>query len=251
MSFTWPDSCRGALSMTYDDGLSEHHRVVGPALEQRGFRGTFYVSLDSNVLEEPDAWRGLAATGHELGNHTVFHPCRKEADLADAEWIDHCGDMCGFSLERWEREVRVASGVLRMLDGRDSRSYGNTCHDETVGVGSDEVSLIEPIEQRFSAGRGRCVNQIVNPATCRMGSLGCFGADGRSFTDLKPEVDAALACGGWLIYCLHSVGTQPYHLCLETAEHERLLDYFAERAGDLWVAPVDDVACWVRSQGKS
>ena len=33
-----------AISYTFDDGLAEHYTLAAPQLEQRGFRGTFFVN---------------------------------------------------------------------------------------------------------------------------------------------------------------------------------------------------------------
>lgn len=33
-----------AISYTFDDGLAEHYTLAAPQLEQRGFRGTFFIN---------------------------------------------------------------------------------------------------------------------------------------------------------------------------------------------------------------
>ena len=50
-----------------------------PALESRGFKGTFFVI--TNLVQTPaqrycswDNWRDAASRGHEIGSHTKNHP---------------------------------------------------------------------------------------------------------------------------------------------------------------------------------
>jgi len=71
----WPDATQCAVSLSYDDSVPVHHREVAPLLEKHGLRGTFYLS--ALTIENPEAWKIVAAAGHELGNHSLFHPCRR------------------------------------------------------------------------------------------------------------------------------------------------------------------------------
>ena len=83
---SWPAGKRACVSLTYDDALPRHFQEVAPTLERRGLRGTFYVPISGGLLDHWDAWKAVAADGHELGNHTIFHPCRKDGEIYD--WID-------------------------------------------------------------------------------------------------------------------------------------------------------------------
>lgn len=76
--FEWPQARQGAVSITYDDALSIHCEEVGPARQAHGLRATFYTNILS-LMRDPDAWREMASKGHELGNHSIFHPCRKDS----------------------------------------------------------------------------------------------------------------------------------------------------------------------------
>ncbi|MGB1892738.1 MAG: polysaccharide deacetylase family protein, partial [Candidatus Latescibacterota bacterium] len=69
----WPEGKRGAVSLTYDDALPVHYEHVAPLLEEHGLRATFYTNVLS-LGANPEAWRQVAAQGHELGNHSIFHP---------------------------------------------------------------------------------------------------------------------------------------------------------------------------------
>ena len=74
--FPWPNGAKAAVVLSYDDGVDVHLDYVAPDLEAAGLRGTFFVPGHSESLAKrfPE-WRALAARGHELGNHAIFHPC--------------------------------------------------------------------------------------------------------------------------------------------------------------------------------
>lgn len=72
-----------AISYTFDDGLAEHYTLVAPQLEQRGFRGTFFingskVNKDERHIKDTTrvTWpqlKEMAEKGHEISNHGWAH----------------------------------------------------------------------------------------------------------------------------------------------------------------------------------
>src|SRR3954468_17028100 len=65
-----------AVALTYDDALNVDLDNAIPALDSLGLKGTFYLSGYSGALNNRiDEWRAIAKKGHELGNHTLYHPC--------------------------------------------------------------------------------------------------------------------------------------------------------------------------------
>ena len=65
-----------AVVLTCDDTLNDHLENVIPSLDTAGLKGTFLVTARSNSLRTRlQDWRKASLNGHELGNHTLFHPC--------------------------------------------------------------------------------------------------------------------------------------------------------------------------------
>ena len=72
-----------AISYTFDDGLAEHYTRAAPQLEQRGFRGTFFingskVNKDERHIKDTTrvTWpqlKEMAEKGHEISNHGWAH----------------------------------------------------------------------------------------------------------------------------------------------------------------------------------
>ena len=80
----WPDGKKAAVVFTYDDGLDCHLDVAVPQLDEFGFKGTFFCTGNSKSLfNRMEEWREITQKGHELGNHTLFHPCNGEKQ----DWV--------------------------------------------------------------------------------------------------------------------------------------------------------------------
>lgn len=72
-----------AISYTFDDGLAEHYTLAAPQLEQRGFRGTFFingskVNKDERHIKDTTrvTWpqlKEMAEKGYEISNHGWAH----------------------------------------------------------------------------------------------------------------------------------------------------------------------------------
>lgn len=238
----WPNGQQAAVSLSYDDALAVHREETAPQLEERGLRGTFYVPINADLLEHRDAWVRVAQAGHELGNHTIFHPCRNPNNAR--AWPPPHRNLCDYTPARWEDEVCVASLILKSYDGRTVRSFGNTCCNLTLGEGENEVELDDLIARHFVAGRGGTTNEPADPRTVRLTRVGCFAADGQTFGDLRQAIDAAMKIGGWLIFMAHGVGTD-HRLQISREVHQQLIDYLAENSKAIWTAPVVDVAQYV------
>lgn len=237
--FQLPGGARGALSFTYDDGLPCHPSRVREQLESAGLRGTFYVPILSDLLRDPVGWRRLASAGHELGNHTIFHPCR--TDEPGRDWVKATYDLGHYSRDRWFDEVRVASSHLRLFDGQRARTFANTCCDETLGTGRQRTSLRPLIQRLFPAARTRTILGPNLFETLDLYQMGHVEADNRPVEFLIGLVDQVVEEGGWLVFMIHGVGAGTHESFLDPEVHARLIDHAASRRPELWVGPVIDL----------
>jgi len=245
--FRWPPGRRCAVSLTYDDALPSHYGNVGPRLEAHGLRGTFYLRIGADPMRNPAPWRELAARGHELGNHTLFHPCRRFPP-GRHPWLDKAFDLRDYTPLRLQLEVRVANAFLHLLDGKNERTYGNTCFDIFIGRGSNKKAIGDLIRDDCVAARGaRIDRQIIVTPSLDLMNIGCCVADRRTFEELRNEICAAREDGGWLVYVIHGVGIGTHPLFLERKHHEQLLDWLADET-DIWVEPFINVVNWIRAR---
>jgi peptidoglycan/xylan/chitin deacetylase (PgdA/CDA1 family) len=233
----WPKGAKAAVSLSYDDSVPVHHLHVAPLLEQHGLRGTFYLSMWN--LESPEAWKGVAAKGHELGNHSLFHPCRK---TPGQNWLAAEYDLTAYTPKRFRDELALANKMIDLLDGGKPRTYGNNCTNLTIGRGEAETPMDPILAGLFVAGRGNITNQPVSPDTVVFTRLGHYSGDGKTFAQMRAEIEAAREKGGWIIYMFHGVGPGTHNLFVADEEHRQLLEWLAQERASLWTAPVVEVA---------
>ena len=106
------------VCLTYDDALPVHCEVVAPLLAERGLRGTFYIpAARDDFHHHLEDWRKVAAMGHELGNHSCFHPCRTRAEW---DWKPP------YRLEEYTR-AQLEAGI-NLADDFQRTPFSNTFH---------------------------------------------------------------------------------------------------------------------------
>lgn len=235
--FRWPGGASAAVCLTYDDGLDCHLDVAAPALERHGFRGTFYVTGNSSSLfERMEEWRMLAGRGHELGNHTLFHPCYGDR----YDWVLPEYDLNSYTFPQLMAELAVANSLLKAVDGREERSFAYTCTNTTI----NGVSFIDSIQGLFPAARGGAPvpEQIDQVDLYNVPSLGVEDPTGE---ELVAFVEEAMARGTVAVIMFHSVGGG--YLNTSEKAHEILLDYLEANRDRIWTAPFLEVMQYVRS----
>lgn len=105
--FFWPGGKKAAVCMTYDDGIDSHLNFAIPELEEAGFRGTFYMLGKNMTPGRVEGFRTAAARGHELGSHSLFHPCATEYDWVPEEYRTE-----DYTLLRIFDEIQVTNQLL-------------------------------------------------------------------------------------------------------------------------------------------
>jgi hypothetical protein len=244
----WPEKAVCAVSLSYDDSLPVHHLRVAPLLAQHGLRATFYLSMRS--IDDPNGWKAVATQGHELGNHSLFHPCRREATPGFA-WLPEHYNLKDYTPGRWRDELIVANLVLQLLDGGKPRTYGNNCTNLTFGRDGNEQPMDPILAELFVAARGAITNQPVDPAHPNFTRLGHYSGDGKTFTQLRTEIEQARASGDWIIYMIHGVGEGTHPLFIADDEHRQLVEWLDHERASIWTAPVVEVASRLKSASKS
>lgn len=211
------------VCLTYDDALPVHREVVAFELAKRGLLGTFYIPVGRDDLHVGlDGWRKVAAMGHELGNHSCFHPCRTRANW---DWKPPYR-LEEYTQQRVRDELLLANRVLHLVDGRTERSYGATCGDLTCGP--DGESFVENIHDLFSVLRAGLISEPMTGAVpyvvpslpidyCRAEQVIAV------LETMRNQPDA------WILTGMHGVGADTHLNFMDTAEHERLITWIAEQ----------------------
>src|SRR5215510_2060295 len=73
-NFSWPDGKRAALSLSFDDARQSQVDTGLTLLDKHNIKVTFYV-VPAAVERKLDGWKKVVMSGHEIGNHSLNHPC--------------------------------------------------------------------------------------------------------------------------------------------------------------------------------
>ncbi|MDW6091970.1 polysaccharide deacetylase family protein [Vibrio rhizosphaerae] len=142
---TFPNGAHVAVHLSYDDALASQLEHAVPVLDQYHIKGSFYLlpgSATLNNQSQVDAWKKVAQEGHELGNHTVFHPCSSQGP--DRSWVKPYASLEQRTPEWMAAEVKMANTFLFLLDGQKSRTLTPPCFETMTGSG-DYLSAVRPL----------------------------------------------------------------------------------------------------------
>lgn len=230
----WPDGAEGAISLTFDDGLASQLGAV-PLLERHGLRATFYLNPGGPDWRATlSQWAGVAEAGHELGNHTLTHPCSQNFDfMPPARSLER------LTLEQLAADIDEAERRLRTVGGTGRRSFAYPCYQDSIGSGATRQSYVPLVAERFVAGRVRG-EQANDPGRCDLHHLWSWPAERMGGAELIGLAEQAVGEGRWGIFTFHGVGDG--HLPVAAADLERLCAFLARQRTRIWTAPVATVA---------
>jgi hypothetical protein len=196
-TFTWPVGKRCAVSLSFDDARVSQIEQGIPLLESFGLRGTFYVGLPE-IAAARDAWRAVAAHGHEIGNHTVNHPCTGNFLWCKAHLED-------YTLEMMEAELTGAQSAIRDILGVTPTTFAYPCGNKFVGRGENTQSYVPLVSRHFLAGRGFRDETPNKPEVVDLAQVAGVDADRHPFEVLKSWLDRTAERGAWLCFVNHDV----------------------------------------------
>ena len=222
--FKWPNGAKAAVVFTYDDGLDCDLDVVVPQLDEFGLKGTFFCTGNSpSLYNRTEEWRAITKRGHELGNHTLFHPC----DGTGQDWVKPEYDLRTYTPEQIVAELKTANTLLKAIDGKTERSYGYTC-SHFVANGVDFTDSIKNI---FVAARcdGPIPEIMDGYKTWKTPSSMSVDPE---IDDLIAKVEEAKAKGTIVVFMFHNVGGGYLNTAADV--HKQLLQYVSENSDDLY-----------------
>ncbi len=230
-----------AVVLTYDDALNVHLDNVIPCLDSFGLKGTFYIVGESPVLaRRMDEWRKAAQEGHELGNHTLNHPC--DGQLPGRSWVSSESDLSKYTVARAINEIKVTNTLLQAIDGKTERSFAFPCGDWMI----DTVNYYKAIENDFPGARG--VQEGLKQANeIDLNNINCFAINGQSGDYMISLVNKAIESHTLLVFLFHGVGGE-HNLNASTETHRQLIAYLKQHEKEIWIAPMVDVAKYIRKE---
>lgn len=237
-TFSWPEGRQAAIVLTYDDALTATDlNVVAPQLDKAGLKGTFFLTGKGVRAEDVPRWRALATSGHELGNHTVNHPCRRGTYDMPPQYNTE-----SYSVGVMVTEVGTMNALLTALDGRPSHPFATPCGHSVLGDGQDYVAALR------ASGLVSSVRDLPDlpsaPAGPTLMENGFVGASGADMIAWVKQVETS---GGLGIVVFHGVGGD--YLSVTAEAHQQLVDYLAAHRTTIWTAPYSEAVSYASRQG--
>jgi len=230
----WHDK-KCAVCLTYDDALNVHLDNVAPILDSLGLKGTFYLSGYFPAFRERlTEWKSVATKGHELGNHTLFHPCTGK--LPGREWVKPDYDLGNYTMPRLVDEIKMANTLLEALDGKTKRSFAYLCGDTKIG----DSSYVDKIKSDFVAARG-VKGEMPRINEIDLYNVEAYVINGQSAEELIALVKQAMQRNALIVFLFHGVGGE-HSLNISLSEHSKLLRFLKQNEKDIWIAPFVDIA---------
>ena len=234
--FKWPDGKKAAVVFTYDDGLDCHIDVAAKQLDEYGLKGTFYCTGNSpSLYNRIDEWRKMAQNGHELGNHTLFHPCNGK----QFDWVKQEYDLNRYTIPQLLAELSTANTLLKAIDGKLERSFGFTCSNYVAGG----IDFTSDIKNNFAAARcdGAMPETMPGYNTWKAPSL---MVENPTAEEMIYYVNQARAKGTIAVFMFHSVGGG--YLNVGAEEHRQLLEYVTKNSADFYTGTFLEVMKYIQ-----
>jgi peptidoglycan-N-acetylglucosamine deacetylase len=233
-AFPWPGKHKAAIVLTYDDAMQSHLDYAIPQLDAAGLKGTFFLNIRFDERGVAP-WRAAAAHGHELANHSIFHPCPRGSFAMEKQYESE-----NYSINGMLAEIAAMNVVLHAIDGKTGRTYATPCGRPLAG-GQDYVEALK------SAGTIKYVRDpifekavIADPRKLDPWHVPSRAFDEKSSTaDLIAYAKEIERSGGVGVVLFHGVGGDWLKVSAET--HRQFLAYLKSRESQLWVAPFQTV----------
>jgi peptidoglycan/xylan/chitin deacetylase (PgdA/CDA1 family) len=235
----WPGGARAALSLSFDDARPSQVDLGLDLLDELGAKVTFYV-VPSAVEERLAGWQRAVAAGHEIGNHSLRHPCSGNFPWSRAKALE------SLSIEALRGELVQANARVKELLGVTPETFAYPCGQTFVGRGRETRSYVPVVAELFVAGRTWLAEAPNDPLHGDLAQVWGVEMDGKEFDDIRPALDQARETGGWLVLAGHEIGPEGRQTT-RTRLLRKLLPYARDPAHGLWLAPVVSVARHVQN----
>lgn len=244
--FKWPEGLRGALSLTFDDARASQVVSGVPLFNRFGVRATFYASI--RPLEHRlDAWKAAIDAGHEVGAHTLTHPCSANFGFA-APGRSALEDM---TLAQIEHELCASNARIETLLGVRPVSFAFPCGHKFVGRGVALSSYVPLVARHYLTGRGWRDEYFNAPDRCDLAQLGGVESDGMVFDQLLPQIERAAHSGNWLVLAGHEIGgSEERRQNTRIDALESICDYCLDPSNGIWLDTVGTIGAYVKAHRK-
>lgn len=237
-SFAWPKGKRAAVSLSFDDTRPSQLDVGLPILDRYGVKATFYATF-GRMETRLEAWQQAASNGHEIGNHTIVHPCSGNFLWSRAHALEE------YTLEQMEAELLGASAQIAQWTGQTPATFAYPCGQKFVGRGANIQSYAGLVAKHFLAGRGFREETVNDPTFCDLAQVAGVDFDCLSVAGCMAWLERAVNQGGWLVFAGHEVGESGVQT-VQTAALDAICRYCQDSSHGIWLDTVEHIGVRVQ-----
>lgn len=238
--FPWPEGKKMALSLSFDDARTTNIRQGTDLFDKYGVKTTFYI-VPPSTKKDLDLWKRAVANGHEMGNHSMLHPCSGNFTWARDKALET------YTMEQMRAELEETNKQIKETLGVTPTSYAYPCGHTTIGRGKNAQSFVPLIAEMFVTGRGWLDEAPVDPSYCDFALITGVEMDGKDFEQVLPMIKQAAGDGQWLVLAGHETNTSGNQTS-RLAMLEKLIQYAQDPKNGIWIAPVGTVAEYVKEK---
>ncbi len=218
----WRENKPAALSLTFDDGYYSQYEKALPALNARGFKGTFFIFTDfADYFNLWNWWVEAAAMGHEIASHTKTHPFLTALPLSEAEY-----------------EITVSQTLI------DAKITGQKSITFAYPYGDLNTAVKALVQQSYIGARG--VREALNDASTDSFNALAYDVVNYDVLQMKALTEQAVSQRKWLIPIFHGFSPDEYG-GWSSEQLVSYLDYLKGRT-DVWIAPFGTVIKYLRER---
>ncbi|ASU35401.1 polysaccharide deacetylase family protein [Mucilaginibacter xinganensis] len=239
----WPHHKKAVIILTYDDALDSQLKIAVPQLDAHHFKGTFFLTGDINHTNI-SKWRAAAAEGHELANHTLYHPCNSENMPENPLNASE-----KYSIYQIMREIYSMNNLLFAVDGKSERTYAYPCTETQVGGKSYVDSLRKSGLIKYARIGGDHDAIITDFKKLDPLLVPSYGLEEKTpGAKLIDFVNKTEQSGGMGVFMFHGVGGD--YITTAADAHKELLSYLAKNRKDIWVATFQQAMDYISQANK-
>ncbi len=241
IKFSWPDGKEAAISLSFDDARFSQVDRGTALLDSLQVKATFYL-VPAAAEQRIDGWKKAVAAGHEMGNHSLFHPCS-----GNFEWSrDHALE--NYTLDSMRYELTESNRRIEKMLGVKPIVFAYPCGQKFVGRGVNTKSYVPLVADMFITGRGFMEETPNDPTYVDFAQITGIEMDGKDFEQLLPMIEDARKKGQWVVLAGHEMGDGGVQTTRLTMLR-KLIAYMKDPANKIWVAPVGEVSSFIKSTG--
>jgi peptidoglycan/xylan/chitin deacetylase (PgdA/CDA1 family) len=214
---------------------------IGTALlDDFNVKATFFV-VPEQVAQRLDGWKKAVTNGHEIGNHTLTHPCSGNYPWARQKALED------YTIDRMRVELIESNKQIETLLGVAPKVFAYPCGQTFVGRGRGTKSYIPLVAEIFQLGRTYRDKTPNDPGFCDFAQLTGIEMDGKEFEEIRLLIEAGKKTNQWIAFGGHEMGDSGQQTT-RLVMLRKLLEYAANPENKVWLAPMGTIAAYIETK---